>query len=42
MNTKLKKFVIKTMNSLYLTNRKDWRRWLAKNYQKKKEVWEVW
>ena len=34
-NTNLKKFVIKTMNSLYLTNRKDWRRWLAKNHQKK-------
>jgi hypothetical protein len=42
MNTKLKKFEIKTMNSLYLTNRKDGRRWLAKNHQKKKEVWEVW
>jgi uncharacterized protein YdeI (YjbR/CyaY-like superfamily) len=30
------------MNSLlYLTNRKDWRRWLAKNHQKKKEVWLI-
>jgi uncharacterized protein YdeI (YjbR/CyaY-like superfamily) len=39
---KIEKFVIKTMNSLlYLTNRKDWRRWLAKNHQKKKEVWLI-
>ncbi len=29
------------MYSLYLTNRNDWRRWLAKNHQKKKEVWLI-
>lgn len=26
---------------LYFTNRKDWRLWLEKNYDKKKEVWLV-
>jgi len=27
--------------TLYVTNRKDWRKWLAKNHQKQKEVWLV-
>jgi len=26
---------------LYFTNRKDWRLWLEKNYDKKKEIWLV-
>jgi uncharacterized protein YdeI (YjbR/CyaY-like superfamily) len=26
---------------LYFTNRKDWRAWLEKNYDKKKEVWLI-
>jgi uncharacterized protein YdeI (YjbR/CyaY-like superfamily) len=28
-------------NTLYVTNRKDWRKWLAKNHKKQKEVWLV-
>lgn len=28
-------------NKLYVTNRKDWRKWLAKNHQNQKEVWLV-
>ncbi len=27
--------------TLYLTNRKDWRSWLAKNYNKEKEIWLI-
>jgi len=27
--------------TLYVTKRKDWRKWLAKNHQKQKEVWLV-
>ncbi|KYK23480.1 hypothetical protein AYK24_07495 [Thermoplasmatales archaeon SG8-52-4] len=27
--------------TLYLTNRKDWRAWLEKNYDKKKEIWLI-
>ena len=27
--------------TLYLTNRKDWRGWLEKNYDKKKEIWLI-
>lgn len=27
--------------TLYVTKRKDWRRWLAKNYNKKKEIWLI-
>jgi uncharacterized protein YdeI (YjbR/CyaY-like superfamily) len=26
-------------NTLYITNRKNWRRWLAKNHKNQKEVW---
>jgi uncharacterized protein YdeI (YjbR/CyaY-like superfamily) len=26
---------------LYLTNRKDWRKWLAKNHKKQKEIWLI-
>jgi uncharacterized protein YdeI (YjbR/CyaY-like superfamily) len=28
-------------NTLYVTNRKDWRKWLAKNHKKQKEVWLI-
>ncbi len=28
-------------NTLYVTNRKDWRRWLAKNHKNQKEVWLI-
>jgi uncharacterized protein YdeI (YjbR/CyaY-like superfamily) len=28
-------------NTLYLTNRKDWRKWLIKNHKKQKEVWLI-
>jgi len=27
--------------TLYITNRKDWRRWLKKNYKTEKEIWLV-
>ncbi|MDD2758114.1 MAG: YdeI/OmpD-associated family protein [Patescibacteria group bacterium] len=27
--------------TLYVTNRKQWRSWLAKNYNKKKEIWLI-
>jgi uncharacterized protein YdeI (YjbR/CyaY-like superfamily) len=27
--------------TLYIINRKDWRSWLAKNYDKKKEIWLI-
>jgi uncharacterized protein YdeI (YjbR/CyaY-like superfamily) len=27
--------------SLYVTNRKDWRTWLAENYDKEKEIWLI-
>jgi uncharacterized protein YdeI (YjbR/CyaY-like superfamily) len=27
--------------TLYLTDRKDWRLWLAKNYDKEKEIWLI-
>lgn len=27
--------------TLYITNRKDWRKWLAKNYKSEKEVWLI-
>jgi uncharacterized protein YdeI (YjbR/CyaY-like superfamily) len=27
--------------TLYVTNRKDWRSWLSKNYNKEKEVWLI-
>jgi len=28
-------------NTLYVTDRKDWRKWLAKNHKKQKEVWLI-
>lgn len=28
-------------NTLYVTTRKDWRKWLAKNHKKQKEVWLI-
>jgi len=27
--------------TLYITNRKDWRKWLAKNHKRQKEVWLI-
>lgn len=32
---------MKPENSLYVTNRKDWRAWLRKNHNKKKEIWLI-
>lgn len=29
------------LETLYVTNRKEWREWLGKNFQKKKEIWLV-
>jgi uncharacterized protein YdeI (YjbR/CyaY-like superfamily) len=28
-------------DKLYVTNRKDWRKWLAKNHKKQKEIWLI-
>ena len=28
-------------NTLYLTNRKEWRKWLDKNFQTEKEIWLI-
>lgn len=28
-------------NTFYITNRKDWRKWLVKNHKNKKEIWLV-
>src|SRR5262245_9723901 len=28
-------------NTLYITNPKDWRKWLKKHYKKEKEIWLV-
>ena len=28
-------------NTLYITNRKDWRKWLVKNHKNRKEVWLI-
>jgi uncharacterized protein YdeI (YjbR/CyaY-like superfamily) len=33
--------VIDKLKTLYVTNRKDWRAWLEKNFDKEKEVWLV-
>jgi hypothetical protein len=27
------------LKTLYITNRKDWRAWLEKNFDKEKEIW---
>jgi uncharacterized protein YdeI (YjbR/CyaY-like superfamily) len=32
---------VEIKETLYVTNRKDWRKWLEKNYQTKKEIWLV-
>lgn len=32
---------MKIGKTLYLVNRKDWRKWLSKNYNKEKEIWLV-
>ena len=29
------------MNTLYISNRKDWRKWLKKNHDKEKDIWLV-
>src|SRR3972149_11371742 len=28
-------------NKLYVTNRKEWRKWLAKNHKNQKEIWLI-
>lgn len=30
-----------TIKTLYVTNRKDWRKWLEKNFDKEKDVWLI-
>jgi len=32
---------VEIKNTLYITNRKDWRKWLVKNHKKQKEVWLI-
>jgi len=32
---------MKIGKTLYITKREDWRRWLAKNYNNKKEIWLI-
>ena len=32
---------MKLGKTLYVTNRNDWRSWLAKNYDKEKEIWLI-
>ncbi|MFA5062157.1 MAG: YdeI/OmpD-associated family protein [Patescibacteria group bacterium] len=32
---------MKIKNTLYVTNRKDWRNWLVKNHKNKKEMWLI-
>ena len=32
---------MKLADELYVTNRDDWREWLRKNYETKKEVWLI-
>jgi uncharacterized protein YdeI (YjbR/CyaY-like superfamily) len=32
---------MKITKTLYVTNRKDWRKWLAKNHDKAKEIWLI-
>jgi uncharacterized protein YdeI (YjbR/CyaY-like superfamily) len=32
---------MKITKTLYVTNRKDWRSWLAKNHAKEKEIWLI-
>ena len=27
--------------TLYVTDRKDWRKWLSRNYEKEKEIWLI-
>ena len=33
---------VNKLKTLYLTNRKDWRSWLEKNFEREKEIWLVW
>ena len=33
--------MVEITETLYLTNRKQWRDWLEKNYNKKKDVWLI-
>ena len=37
-NKKEKKQLLST---LYVTDRKDWRKWLEKNFDKEKEIWLI-
>ncbi|MFA7133582.1 MAG: YdeI/OmpD-associated family protein [archaeon] len=32
---------MENIENLYITNRKDWRRWLVKNHKNKKEIWLI-
>ena len=32
---------MKATKTLYVTNRKEWREWLEKNYATEKEVWLI-
>ncbi|MFC2167450.1 YdeI family protein [Acidobacteriota bacterium] len=32
---------VNNLKTLYLTNRKDWRSWLEKNFEREKEIWLV-
>ena len=32
---------INKIKTLYISNRKDWRAWLEKNFDKEKEIWLV-
>ena len=33
--------IVKLGKTLYVTNKKDWRSWLAKNHDKEKEIWLI-
>jgi len=35
------RYLMDTLKTIYLTNRKDWRAWLEKNFNKEKEIWLV-
>jgi len=32
---------VEIKNTLYITNRKDWRKWLSKNHKNQKEIWLI-
>jgi uncharacterized protein YdeI (YjbR/CyaY-like superfamily) len=37
----LERIILDISKALYLTNRDDWRAWLKKNFDKKKEIWLI-